>query len=821
VRIWSSLDTLRLDVRYAMRMMRRTPGFTTVAILSLAMGTGANTAIFSLINSLMLRTLPVRDPGQLVECLQKYPGEPRGNGYFTWASFEHYRDQNHVFSAIIAASGPSRSPVRGGGLEPGTANVTYVIGSFFPTLGLQPAIGRLIGPEDDAGSQVVVVSWAWWKNRFNQDPSILGRQIVVQDVPLTIVGVAPRAFLGLQTGARTDVWLPRPASSRAGLTLLARLKPGASIERARAEMSVLYRYTIEERASHSKDPQVRQLKIEVEPAGTGLSHLRDLFAKPLLILMTVVALLLLIACTNLASLLLARGAARQHEMALRVALGAGRFRLVRQVLTESLLLSTMGSLFGVFLAYFGAGALLRILTSGRPIIGLPQPLDIPLSPDTHVLLFTAGIALTTGVLFGLAPAWNAFASAPASALRETGRAGETRFRRFFGKSLVVAQVALSVVLLSAAGLFIRHLSNLEHVDLGFRRDHVLLVSLNPANSGHNGGQLSLAYQELLGRLEAIPGVRSATISMPTPLSGGGASGFATVEGYQERAEDRRWNSIRYVAPNYFETLGTPLLAGREFRGEDQAHSKVAIISQSFARRYFAGRSPIGTLITLDHVTGIREPITCEVVGVAGDANYYDIIESANRTVYLNAFQFPFPASTFAIRTAIKPEAVAPAVRRTVSETLKTVTVSRITTLSEQVDATIVPERLIATLASVFGALGALLAAIGLYGLLAYTVALRRNEIGIRMALGASRTSMTRMVLFDALAMVCAGLLAGAPLALWGRRFAESWIKDLQPDSAGPIAFGAVTMIAIAVLAAYLPARRAAGIDPMQALRYVG
>ncbi len=819
MRIRTSLDSLRMDVRYALRMMRRTPGFTTVAVLSLALGIGANTAIFSLIDRLMLRTLPVRDPGQLVEFLQKYPGEPRGNGYFTWASFEHYRDHNHVFSAIIAASGPARRSVRGAGLDE-TANVTYVIGNFFPVLGLKPAIGRLIGPRDDAGSQVAVVSWAWWKNRFNQDASILGRQIVVQDTPLTIVGVAPRAFLGLQMGARTDVWVPRPPSSRAGLTLLARLKPGVSIQQARAEMPVLYRYTIAERAGRSNDPLVHQLKIEVEPAGAGLSRLRDLFAKPLFILMTVVALLLLIACTNLASLLLARGAARRREMAVRVALGAGRFRLVRQVLTESLLLSSAGSLPGVFLAYFGAGALLRVLTSGRPIIGLPQPLDIPLSPDPHVLLFTAGIALATGLLFGLAPAWNAFAPVAASALRETGRAGETRFRRFFGKSLIVAQVALSVVLLSAAGLFIGHLSDLEHVDLGFRRDHVLLVSLNPANSGYDGRQLALAYQELLDRLRSIPGVRSATIGTPTPLSGAGASGFGTFEGYQERPEDRRWISISYIAPGYFETLGTPLLAGREFRFEDAARANVAVISQTLARYYFSGRDPIGQHVTLDHVTGAPEPRTYEIVGVAGDANYSEIREAVRRAIYLPAFHDGrIGANNFLIRTRIDPEAAASDVRRAVRESLKTIPVARMTTLSAQVDATIVPERLIATLAGVFGALGALLAAIGLYGLLAYTVARRRNEIGIRMALGATQTSVTRMVLFEALALVCAGLAAGALLALWGRRFAAGWIRDLKPDSVAPIFFGAAAMIVVASLAAYLPARRAAGIDPMEALRY--
>src|SRR6266404_5718007 len=306
------LDKVWQDTRYALRMMRRTPGFTAVAVMSLGLGIGANTAIFSLINTMMLRSLPVQEPEHLVELLQKYPGEPRGNGFFTWSSYEYYRDHNHVFSALIATSAQTRFIVRGEGLEPESLNGEYVAGNFFPALGVKPAIGRLIGPQDADGS--VVLSWSYWKNRFNLDPAILGKRIIVQDLPVTVIGVAPREFLGLQVGSRTEIWLPRNASVDIRLNLLGRLKPGVSIEQARAEMTVLYRFTIEERARGSKDPLVRQLKIEVEPAGAGLSHLRDQFAKPLLALMAVVGLLLLIACTTVAGLLLARAAARQKEM---------------------------------------------------------------------------------------------------------------------------------------------------------------------------------------------------------------------------------------------------------------------------------------------------------------------------------------------------------------------------------------------------------------------------------------------------------------------------------------------------------------------------
>ncbi|HYW46456.1 MAG TPA: ABC transporter permease [Bryobacteraceae bacterium] len=813
----NSLATLWQDIRYALRTMRRTPGFTAVALLSLALGIGANTAIFSLIDTLMLRRLPVREPGQLVELLQKYPGEPRG-GYWSWPSYEHYRDHNHVFSSLTGTSTDTRVSVRGEGLEPETVTGEYVAPNFFPVLGLKPAIGRLIGPDDDPGgaaAAVAVVSWSVWKNRFNLDPAIVGKRLIVQDAPVTVVGVAPRAYTGLQVGSRTDVWLPRPASARTSMNLLGRLKPGVSLEQARAEMTVLYRFTIEERAGATKDSLVRQMKVEVEPAGAGLSHWRDRFGKPLVVLMAVVGLLLLIACANIASMLLARGAARQREMAVRVSLGAGRFRLVRQVLTESLLLSAAGSLLGIAVAYWTTGSLLRIMASGRDL----ERFDVAVQPDAHMLLFTAGIALLTGVLFGLAPALYAFGSAPSSSLRQTGRAGETRFRKLFGKSLVAAQVALSVVLLSAAGLFVLNLSNLENLDMGFRRDHVLLVTLDPSRSGYRREQLSRPYQELLGRLEAIPGVRSATLGN-TPISGAGASSFAIAEGFQEKPEDRRYVSIDWIAPKYFETLGMPLLAGRDFSFQDQGGPRIAIINQAMARYYFGSRDPIGKHIALERDwKGFGADQPYEIVGVAGDAKYYEIREAPPRTIYFNAFREGTVSSQFVLRTSVDPAAVGPEVRRTARDLLKTVPVTRVTTLADQVDASIVPERLIATLSGLFGALGSLLAAIGLYGLLAYTVARRVNEIGVRMALGATEGDVTRMVLGDALAMVTAGLAIGVPLALWGRKFAASLIEDLPVKSAIPIVFGAVAMIAVALVAAYVPARRAARVDPMEALRY--
>ena len=808
------------DVRYALRQLRRNLGFTTVAVLTLALGIGANTAIFSLVNTLMLRQLPVREPGQLVELLHRYPGEPHLNG-FSPQAYQLMRDQNQVFSGLIAAA-YQPFHVRGEGLEPQTVQGAYVGGNFFPVLGVKPAIGRLIGSEDDRTgdpSAVAVLSWSYWKSRFNLDPAILGKRMIVDDVPVTVVGVAPRRFSGLQVESGQDVWLPLALQStivRGGLGswslwLVGRLKPGVSIHQAQTEIAVLYESTLDEQAKATNNPFIRKMKLEMEPAGAGLSKLREEWAKPLLLLQAVVGLLLLLACTNLASLLLARGAAREHEMALRLSLGAGHFRLARQVVTESVLLSAIGGLLGVYVAYFGAGVFAKIIVAERRP---GPPLELHARADVNVLLFTAAITLVTILLSGLFPALRAMRTAPAFTLRQAGSASETRSRRLFGKGLVVAQVALSVVLLSAAGLFVRHLLNLRHLDLGFNPDHVLLVTLDPEGSGYDDDHLALAYQELLQHLEAIPGVRSATICAPSPISGAGANRGVTVEGYQAKPGEIRNVMESWIAPKYFATLGTRLLMGRDFSFQDKGGPRVAIINQTMARYYFGNDDPIGKHVTFD---GDGRPY--EIVGMASDAKYMEIREATHRTIYLNTFQESSVDSRFALRTSIEPATVAPDVRRVVSELLKTVSVDSVTTLTDQVNASVVPERLMATLSVWFGMLGALLAAIGLYGLLAYTVARRINEIGIRMALGASRSDATWMVLGDALAMVFVGLAVGAPIAFWSERFAAGLVPELQIGSTVPVASGAVAMIAIALLAAYVPARRAARVDPMVALRY--
>jgi len=811
----SCLATLWQDIRYALRGMRRSPGFTALAALSLALGIGANTAIFSLVNALMLRTLPVRDPGRLVELLFKAPGQDHFNA-FDWRNYEHYRQNNHVFSGLIAAS-DTPFTIRGDGLEPQIVRGGFVSTNYFSTLGVNPALGRLIGPEDGSpGSSpdVAVVSWSYWQNRFAADRAIVGRQIRDGHRALTIVGVAPRGFAGLEPANPQDIWRPLTAhhpsyaaTAQYWLKLAARLRPGASIQQARAEMQVLWQWTLDEEFKAHGDRTVRQWKIEVQPAAAGLSHLRDEVGKPALVLMAVTALLLLIACANIASLLLARAAGRRREMAVRLSLGAGRFRLLRQQLTESMLLAVSGALPGTLLAYGGTDVLVRIMGSGRERVALQA------HPDSVVLVFTAAVALFTGILFGLAPAWQTFRSAPAVSLRTFALTADTRSGRLFSKSLVVAQVALSVALLSAASLFIRHLANLERLNLGFQRDHVLLLDLNAAGSGYGREQLARAYQDLLGRLEAVPGVRSATMCGFYPMAGVGAMRPATVEGYRAKPGERRFLSENWVAPNYFATFGIPLLMGRDFTFQDVGRPRVAIVNQTFVRYFFPDGNPIGKHITFD---GDTQPF--EIVGVAGDAKSGDMREPALRFVYFNSFQLGSDSSHFALRTAVPPEAAAGEARRVVRGLLKTVAVGNVKTLAEQVDGAIVPERLSAILSGLFGALGALLAALGVYGLLAYAVAQRTNEIGIRMAIGATPADITRMVFREALGMSGAGLVVGGLIAYWGKRFVAGLIPDLPAGSMDPIVLGAAVMISLAMAAAYVPARRATRVDPMVAVR---
>jgi predicted permease len=816
VRTGAWLETLMQDVRFGLRLLRKSPGFTAVAVLILGLGIGANTAVFSIINGLMLRTLPVRDPGQLVELLHQYAGEPAFNG-FSWDAYQILSGGNHVFSDLIVGS-VNFFKVRTDTLQPQAVFGGSVGGNFFQALGVRAASGRLIGPEDvqiGHHAPVAVVSWSFWKSRFDLDPGIVGKKIVVGDDPVTIIGVAERGFYGLSGEAQQDIWLPASLgpSPGWGIGLLGRLKPGVSMQQARAEMAVLFQTVVN---SPDAGPFVRKMKLRIEPAGYGVSTpLRATLSTPLIVLMVVVGLLLLLACANLAGLLLARAASRQHEMAVRACLGARRSRLIRQTLTESLLLSMMGTALGMFLAYWGTHGLIRIFASGRQMIGVPVHWEALSKPDWHVLLFTGAVAITTALLFGAVPAIRACRPISAQPMQETVRTGESKSQRLFGKGLVVSQVALSVVLLSSGALFVGYLSHLRSQNLGFRRDHLLLLTLDPAHSGYKAAEFARLSEQLVANLQTIPGVQSATVSSMSPMQGPGASASAFEIGHSDNAHSV---SINNIGPRYFETYGTPLLSGRYFSAEDQGKPPVAIMNQAAARACFGDENPIGKHLTLSHITLTKGEITYEVVGVVEDAKYNDLQQPAPPTIYHYLSQQTFSGSQLAVRTRIAPDAVADAVREVESSVLKTVPIVRSTTMNEQIDASIVPERLIATLSGWFGALGALLAAVGLYGLLAYTVTRRTHEIGVRMALGATRSDVMAMVLRDALWTVCAGLVLGAPLAFWANSVAVSLVHGLAVKSPVSIMFGGAVMIMLGLVAAYIPARRAMGFDPMIALR---
>jgi predicted permease len=813
-----SLDTLFQDLRFAFRMLRKSPGFTAVAVLTLALGIGANSAIFTLMNGLMLRTLPVRDPGQLVELLHHEPGDPEpGFNGFSWDAYSIFRDGNHVFSDLIVDS-LNFTTVRADKLQPQTVFVGQVGGTFFQALGVRPAAGRLIGLEDvhmGYHSPVAVISWSFWKSRFNLDPGIIGKRVIV-DTPLTIIGVTQRGFYGTSEHGQQDIWWPISLGPSSGMWygLLARLKPGVSLEQAQAEMAVLYQTVVN---APDASPFLRRSELRIKPAGNGVSTpLTQMLSTPLTVLMATVGLLLLLACANLAGLLLARGASRQHEMAVRACLGAARTRLLRQTLTESLLLSLVGCAVGIFLAYFATHALVRVFASGRFIMIAPVHFEALTNPDAQVLFFTAAIAVLTGLLCGAAPAMRASNTAPGSALQQASRIGESKSRRPFGKGLVASQAALSLVLVSSAGLFVGYLSHLRNWNLGFDRNHLLLVKLDSAHSGYNPEQFSRLSQELVTRLGAIPGVSSATFSSLSPMEGPIAGSLAFAEDHREKQAPV---SINYVAPDYFETYGTPFLAGRDFSARDQTGSPVTVINEAAARACFGNENPIGRHITLSHITSTKGERTYEVIGLVADAKYNDLQQPAPPTIYPDLLQQSFIGSELAIRTRIDPDGVAGAVRQAEAAVLQTVPIVRIVTMNEQIDSSIVPERLIAILSAGFGALGALLAAVGLYGLLAYTIARRTHEIGVRRALGAKGIDVMRMVLRDVLWMGCAGLVIGAPLAFWGKRVAASLIPNLPVASPLPIVVAAAIIILVGLIAAYLPARRAMGVDPLVALRY--
>ncbi|MPY90333.1 MAG: FtsX-like permease family protein [Luteitalea sp.] len=811
------------DVRYACRVLRKSPGFMVAAVTSLALGIGANTAIFSLIDAVMLKSLPVREPDRLIELLTDRGGGKPFNAFSSQA-LVHFRDHQTTLDGVIASTN-SRFFVGFDDAPLEMAKGQYVTGDFFPALSVPALLGRTIQPSDDrhGAARVAVLSYAYWQRRFGGDPGVLGRRMTLDDHAFTIVGVTAPAFRGTLVGQNVDVWIPLVAepllrkeswTASAGykwLQLLGRVKAGRSFEQARAELETMFQTDVIEAELATlndarPDHPARSWRLVVEPARTGLSMVRQQYAEPLLLLLAVSGIVLLIACVNVANLLLARASARRHEIAVRLSLGAARSRVVRQLLTESMLLASAGAALGIAFAYIGCRYLLDFFATGR------TPITLEVQPDLRMLAFTATLAVATGLLFGLGPAWRATLQAQGASLMGSGRVHGRRDRRVLSRVLIGSQVALSVIMLVCAGLFLRSLFNLRSIDTGFDRDSVLLISTDASRSRLTPDAQRTTFRETLTRLGAMPGVHSASLTLHTPIEGGGTSLTFLLKGQDGTVREAQNVHVHWVSPDYFATLRTPIHSGRDFRWQDTVSGpNVAIINQAMARQHFGHQSPLGQHITLDAAT-------YEIVAVVGDAKYLELRNVVPPTVYFNAFQQDDVSGQFAIRTAGGPLALAAAARATIRAAAPAVAITSVRTLTEQVDASIVRERMLGVLSGFFAALGLLLAAVGLYGVMAYMVTRRTSEIGIRMALGARPSRIAAMVMREAFVLTAAGVVVGSLAALLLSRSLASLLFGLTPTDPLTMSAVAIVMVATGLAAAYLPSRRAARLDPTVALR---
>uniref|UniRef100_Q01N82 Permease n=1 Tax=Solibacter usitatus (strain Ellin6076) TaxID=234267 RepID=Q01N82_SOLUE len=819
---WIWLEELYRDAQYAWRTLRHNPGFTATAVLSLALGIGANTAIFGLIDALMLRSLPVRDPQELVQLKMRSPrGGAMAGETFSYAIVNALAERKDIFQSVGGSNSTSFDVGPRGSME--RVSGDWVTGDYYEALGLNAARGRLLGREDDrpGAPLAAVISYGYWERQFGSDPEVTGKTVTVDGVPVTIAGVSPRGFAGANVGAGADIAmaaaaLPRLKPSAAGLLnpgnfwlrILARPQRGVSISQAKAHLAVVWPQ-ISERVISTAWPAAQRKEMaestfDLDAGGTGYSYLRQLFRRPLMVLMAVSGLVLLIACANVASLLLARAAARQREISIRLAIGAGRGRVIRQLLTESTLLSSLGAGLGICLAWLTSRSLVDTLRSG------PYPVVFDLTPNWHVLGFASAVAMANGVVFGLAPAFHTTAMRRPGAVRGDGRVTQQGSRLL--SSLVSAQVALSLLLLVGAGLFMRTLQNLVSADPGFRREGVLLVDLDGRHEGYRDAALTAFYGDLLARVRRLPGVTAASISSHTPLNGSTWSEAVALKGQPIPARD---NAILIAAgPNFFATMQTPLIAGREFDARDQGSFRVAIVNQTFAARFFPGRNPIGEYLS---ATVSRPASDLQIVGVVKDASTGSLRGISRPTVYVSYFERPVREGSLEIRAAGPLSQAAAAIRKELQPSFPNTPIE-VRALNEQVERTLVQERLMARLAGGFGALGLVLACVGLYGLLAYSVARRTKEIGIRMALGAARSGVVWMVGRRALGLVGMGIAVGLPAAWLMSRSVQSMLFGLKATDPEVVAGAVMLLGAAGVAAAYFPATRAARVDPMTALR---
>lgn len=818
---WTWLERLAQDLRYALRTMRRSPGLTTVAVLSLALGIGANSAIFSLLDTVLLRLLPVEKPEEIVRTSVAIGG-PKGKGVFSYPIFRELRERNEVFSGMFARNAFPVSLVTGDRTGLGVAEL--VSGNYFAVLGVRPVLGRVLTEDDDRvpmGHPVTVLSYRYWQRRLAANPAIVGKTIRIDNYPFTVIGVAQPAFFGVEVGSAPDVWIPmmmqpqvfgngRPAfeaSNWGWLTVLGRLAPGVSESQAQAALNVTFQQITQQNPEKYPRKGYSQASIQLEPASKGLSRLREQFESPLYVLMTVVALVLLIACANVANLLLARSAARRKEIAVRLALGAGRARLIRQLLTESTLLGVLGGLLGLAFAWWGVGLLLAFLPSQH----LPLVLDVHL--DARVLGFNLAVSIATGLLFGLAPALRATKPALIPALKDEGMVYTRSSRRFeLRKALVVAQVALSLLLLVGAGLFLTTLRNVAAIDIGMNTKNVLMASMHPELNGYTSARVINFYQQLMPRLRDLPGVQAVGGSAQPLLSGSYMQVGMKVPG---KADTEGGILVHKVSGDFFRASGTTLAEGRSFGPQDTvANPKVVVINETAARDYFQGENPVGAKA---QVAGTE----VQVVGVSRDSKYRSVREETPRIVYLSLDQDETPGGnrTLYLRTAGDPNALMAALRNEIQALDKDLPLYNVKTFADQKAESLAQERLIATLSGFFGALALLLASIGLYGVMAYGVLRRSREIGIRISLGAPRASVQWMVLRECLVMVALGVTIGAPLSYWLSKLVAGQLFGVSPGDPVTLAAATAVLLGAAALAGYLPAWRASRVDPLVALRY--
>jgi predicted permease len=839
------MQTMLQDLRFGLRGMRRSPIVTGLAILSLALGIGANTAIFSVVNALLLRSLPVRDPQALVLF---GPGTASGNTgglaspnmvLFSYPMYRQMQTKNQVFSGVAAmnsfwTSGHGRV---GSSSNFESLRVLLVSGTYFDLLGVKPVIGRVFADSDDQTSgahPLAVISYDWWSSRFARDPSAVGQTIALSGTVYTIIGVTPPSFFGTTVGQEVDFWVPLQMSdellrgphkisdkSYQSLDIIGRLKPGVSMAEAQANVDVILKEVLKDQVGPSPAQDelaaIQTAHIQLRSAATGISQLRQEFSDPLKMLMGVVALVLLIACANIANLLLARGTARWREIAVRMALGAGRKRLVRQLLTESLTLAAAGGALGIFFASWANRFLVVMVSAGGPVI----PLDVAL--DGRVLAFTPAVTFGTAVLFGVLPAFRSTRLDLTSSLKDGRGAAASDARSTLGRALIVSQVALSLVLLVGAGLFLRSLINLTKVNTGFNPDGVAVFDVDAPASGYtDDAHLVSLYHIVEDRVNSIPGVRAASFSIFS-FSRNSWNNDVYAEGAPKDSAADRNVSYNAVGPGYFAVMGMPILEGREIGPQDGAGAqKVAVINETMARRFFPGASAIGKRFGMGDPKNSND---IEVVGVVRDAKYHALDDDPESYAFYSYAQYSpdwgigLYLERFSVRYSGDSRAMIPEIQRAMANVHPATPIFTVNTLATQVDDSIAYPRLIAQLSVFFGGLAVFLACIGIYGLTSYAVGRRTNEIGIRMALGAQQRDVVRMVMRETGILIGAGLAIGVPIVLASGRYAASLLFGLKPHDSITLGAAVVLLFLVAALAGYLPARRASTVDPMSALRH--